>query len=154
MQINVAQLLKDSIGATGAFDYTGPIEIEGAQIEVSLHAELTHIDGGVLLRAAVKTGLPLTCVRCLDLFTSRLEFEIVEEYCQTVPVDGGGTLHVDCPQDRFTIDNQQVIDLTEAVRQHALLTVPMRPLCGRDCRGICPRCGVNRNRTDCDCDRR
>jgi uncharacterized protein len=154
LQINVAQLLKDSIGATSAFDYAGPIEIEEAQVEVSLNAALTHIDGGVLVRADIRTGLPVTCVRCLELFTSHLEFEIVEEYCQTIPVDGGGKLDVTCPPESFTIDNRHIIDLTEAVRQHALLTLPMQPLCDRDCRGICPRCGANLNRADCDCDRR
>ena len=153
MQIDVAQLLKDNIGATSAYDYSGPIEIEGNHVEVALKADLTHIVGGVLLRAAVSTGLPATCVRCLDLFTCRLEFEIVEEYCQTVPLDGGVVLYSDCPPENFTIDGKHIIDLTEAVRQHALLTLPMQPLCGRDCRGFCPQCGVNLNRTDCDCDR-
>jgi len=154
LQIDVAQLLKDNIGATSAFDYTGPIELEGNPVEISLNADLTHIDNGVLLRADVRTGLPVTCIRCLDQFTSHLEFEMVEEYCQTVPVDGGGKLGMDCPPESFTIDDRQIIDLTEAVRQNALLTVPMQPLCKRDCRGICPRCGVNLNRADCDCDRR
>jgi uncharacterized protein len=28
----------------------------------------------------------------------------------------------------------------------------MRSLCGDNCRGICPRCGINRNRTECSCE--
>jgi len=36
----------------------------------------------------------------------------------------------------FTIDEHQVIDLTEAVRQYALMAVPMKPLCREDCAGL------------------
>jgi uncharacterized protein len=27
----------------------------------------------------------------------------------------------------------------------------MKPLCAEDCRGLCPECGVNLNRTACEC---
>jgi uncharacterized protein len=27
----------------------------------------------------------------------------------------------------------------------------MRPLCDEGCRGLCPGCGGNRNRGECDC---
>jgi len=34
-----------------------------------------------------------------------------------------------------------------------LLEVPMAPLCDADCKGLCPRCGANRNRETCGCPR-
>ncbi len=152
MQINVAQLLKENIGATRAYDYTGNVEIEGARVDLSLNAELTHIDGGILVRADIDTSLPVTCVRCLDVFHCGLRFTMAEEYRQTVPVDGGGALGGSGQPGSFTIDNRHTIDLHEAVRQHALLSVPMQPFCDPDCRGLCPRCGVNLNHGDCECD--
>jgi uncharacterized protein len=43
------------------------------------------------------------------------------------------------------------IDLTEVVREQLYLALPMKPLCREDCKGLCPVCGVNRNRETCTC---
>jgi uncharacterized protein len=43
------------------------------------------------------------------------------------------------------------LDLGEVVREQVLLSVPMKHLCQPDCRGLCPSCGANRNRTTCGC---
>jgi len=44
------------------------------------------------------------------------------------------------------------IELEEVLRDHILLTLPMQKLCREDCKGICPRCGLNRNAALCSCD--
>ena len=38
-----------------------------------------------------------------------------------------------------------MIDLIEMLREQFVLALPMKPLCGEDCRGLCPVCGVNLN---------
>jgi uncharacterized protein len=43
------------------------------------------------------------------------------------------------------------LDLTEAVREHVLLSVPEFVNCDEACRGFCPRCGANLNETTCEC---
>ncbi len=43
------------------------------------------------------------------------------------------------------------IDLGEVVREQLYLALPMKPLCQQDCKGLCPVCGVNRNRETCTC---
>ena len=42
-------------------------------------------------------------------------------------------------------------DAEEDVRQALVLAVPMQFLCEPDCKGLCPRCGGNRNLRDCGC---
>ena len=32
------------------------------------------------------------------------------------------------------------------------LALPLQPLCDEECKGLCPRCGVDRNREDCGCE--
>jgi uncharacterized protein len=44
-----------------------------------------------------------------------------------------------------------VLDLGELVREQFQLALPMKPLCSDACRGLCPQCGVNHNRTECGC---
>jgi uncharacterized protein len=35
--------------------------------------------------------------------------------------------------------------------EHLNLTYPIKPLCSKDCQGICPVCGKNINSGDCSC---
>jgi uncharacterized protein len=43
------------------------------------------------------------------------------------------------------------VDLTPLVHEQTILALPTRPLCREDCRGLCPRCGVNLNNAACGC---
>jgi uncharacterized protein len=45
----------------------------------------------------------------------------------------------------------ETIDLGEVMRDEFYLALPMKPLCKDDCKGLCPVCGVNRNRETCAC---
>jgi uncharacterized protein len=42
--------------------------------------------------------------------------------------------------------------LEDVLREQVLLSLPVRTLCKPDCKGLCPRCGENRNSQDCSCD--
>ena len=50
-----------------------------------------------------------------------------------------------------SIDEQHTLDLTEAVRQYALMATPMKALCKKDCAGLCQTCGKNLNEGKCHC---
>ena len=43
------------------------------------------------------------------------------------------------------------VDLGELVREQLYLAVPLKRLCREDCKGLCPTCGVNKNRESCGC---
>jgi uncharacterized protein len=45
------------------------------------------------------------------------------------------------------------IDLGQLMREQFYLSLPMKPLCRVDCKGLCPSCGTNLNRGSCDCKR-
>lgn len=44
------------------------------------------------------------------------------------------------------------LDLMRAVREQVMLAVPEYVECSESCRGLCPRCGANRNQVDCGCE--
>lgn len=50
----------------------------------------------------------------------------------------------------FYCDRSRV-DLREIAREQILLNLPLKPVCRSDCKGLCPTCGVNRNRIECSC---
>lgn len=43
------------------------------------------------------------------------------------------------------------LSLDEMIREQVHLALPMRPLCSPDCKGLCPVCGKDLNRSSCDC---
>lgn len=43
------------------------------------------------------------------------------------------------------------IDLSGLLRENVLLNLPIQPLCRAECRGLCPRCGINLNESSCQC---
>jgi len=153
MQINVAQLLKGNIGSVRDYDVDGVIDITGSGNDspVRGNISLTRTDSSILVKGVVDSEVELTCSRCLNQFNCPLTLNIEEEYFPTTDVNSGASLPSPGDPDRFTIDERHVLDLTEALRQRALLAIPMKPLCREDCAGLCPSCGRNLNLGPCNC---
>lgn len=51
----------------------------------------------------------------------------------------------------FSLYDGDQVDLSPLIREQFLLALPTRPLCRDDCRGLCPKCGINLNHAQCDC---
>ena len=152
VQVNVAQLLKEPIGSTRNYEVDGTVNIIGdAGSEVQGGVALTRTDRGVLVRGMLHTEVEITCSRCLGLFSYPLTFNIEEEYFPVIDVLTGTPVFQPDEPGSFTIDGHHVLDLTEAIRQYALLTIPMKSLCREDCAGLCPSYGRNLNPGACDC---
>jgi len=134
MIINVSQLLKQPIGSVQRYriSETGNAPIRG---EVSL----LRTDRGIFVSGILETTLQAVCSRCLSSFEQPLTLNIEEEYLSKAE------------EGAFTIDENQEIDLGEAVRQYAILALPMKPLCREECAGLCPSCGHNLNLGPCGC---
>ena len=153
MQINVSQLLKESIGSSREYKVDEAVDIAGDERGSTVRGDISLLrtQRGILVRGELRTGLELTCSRCLSTFRSPLNINFEEEYVQTVDVNSGLPLELSEEPGSFTIDEHHVIDLSEAIRQYALLAIPMKPLCRVDCAGICQECGHNLNQGPCGC---
>jgi uncharacterized protein len=151
MQVNVAQLLKATIGSEKNYDVDEIINIEGCDYTVRGKVNLMRTDHGILVEGKLKTDSELTCSRCLTEFDCPLTINIEEEYLPSTDIINGTPLPVPDDPGAFMIDERNILDLTEAIRQYAFLAIPMKPLCREDCGGLCPICGANLNKEHCDC---
>jgi len=133
--INVAQLLKEPIGSTQSYDISGMIdeEVEGF---VEGKAKVIHISQGVLVQCKLTAEVKLICSRCLDTFLFPISFTAEEEFLPISDVSGDLALSSPEQSEEFTIDNKNILDLSELIRQYTLLNLPMKPLCRHDCPGI------------------
>jgi uncharacterized protein len=133
--INVAQLLKEPVGSSRSHDISGIIseEVEGF---VEGEATLIRISRGVLVQCKLTAEVKLVCSRCLDAFLCPISFTAEEEFLPISDVSGDLALPSAEQSEEFTIDNKNILDLGELIRQYVLLNLPMKPLCRPDCPGI------------------
>ncbi len=151
MQINVSQQLKGTIGTVRNYEVNEVIDVEGCSYTVQGTVTLMRTDHGILVKSNLNTASGLTCSRCVTVFDCPLPINIEEEYLPTTDIISGSPLPVPDDPGAFTIDERNILDLTEAIRQYTLLAIPMKPLCRQDCAGLCPACGTNLNLAHCDC---
>ena len=151
MQINVSQMLKESIGSIRNYKLSEIVNISGGNSMVQGEVRLMRTDRGILVKGTLHTEVEVTCSRCLSLFSYPLALNIEEEYFPITDVVSGAPLSLTEEPGCFTIDERHILDLTEAIRQYVLLAIPMKPLCCEGCTGLCPSCGHNLNLGVCDC---
>jgi len=102
--------------------YTGDIKLE---------ADVQRIGNNVNVHVKVYTERDVRCVRCLEKFHQTFSEEFNFNY--------------------LISDENQILDITERVREELILNFPLKPLCRKDCKGICPICGKNLNYESCEC---
>lgn len=154
MRFNVAQLLKEGVGARRSYAVegkSGVIDALNRQRSVVGQANVLRTPAGILVHCHVTIEMEASCSRCLEPFTLKLSLQINEEFFPTADVHSGALLPPPDDAAAFTIDESHLLDLTEAVRQYALLAEPMKPVCTPNCLGLCPTCGRNRNLGPCSC---
>ena len=151
VQINVSQQLRAPIGSIRDYEVSKAVDIADGSRLVQGEIRLMRTDRSILAKGTLRTAIERTCSRCLSLFSCPLTLNIEEEYFPTADMFTGASLPLPDEPDSFTIDGNNTLDLTEAIRQYALLATPMKPLCRQDCVGLCPTCGGNLNQAPCHC---
>ena len=118
---------------------------------VDFEAEVRKDARKVRLVGRVRTALECPCSRCLDPFTVAVDspFDLLFLPDETAGADDEQEIREEDVGVSYYKDD--VIDLGEVMREQFYLALPMKPLCREDCRGLCPVCGVNRNRETCAC---
>lgn len=110
---------------------------------VALNGEIFRIEDSVMFTGTIKYTFADECARCLKEFDNTVETKF-----QAVIVQ---------KEDEESDEIQLVITdgnvrMDEAIKQLIYLSMPMKSLCNKDCKGICPNCGVNLNYEKCQCE--
>jgi uncharacterized protein len=141
--IDVSELL-DSVGAYR--DVRLKESVDGLKlglVEIVLPVvavlRLENVEDGVFVSGRLSGRAELTCARCLKPFEDDFG------------VDVGDMFSSDPGDDDYEISDLGSIDPEPMVRDAVLLAMPFSPLCREDCRGLCPRCGGDRNLKECEC---
>lgn len=133
---------------------------EGIGEGLTIELEAYRLGDGVFLEGEVRGQLDLECSRCLARYRPpiRERFRLVLEPAgDRVPADPEGAAAL--ARDGLYLPDEletgwfrgSEIELGAFFREVISLMFPVQPLCREDCRGLCPRCGADRNAEACSC---
>jgi uncharacterized protein len=110
--------------------------------------------GEIRVHGHVVVELETYCDRCLDPIPLLVDSDFDLSFRQVPEA-------VDCHHHEVELDESESemgfyegagMELGEVIREHILLSMPMRQICKESCLGICPHCGQNRNEGACRCE--
>ena len=117
---------------------------------VRLEGEVSRIEKGFAFDARIAYGGRLECSRCLASYS----FQAQENFSLILkkrPAPTGEEVPLDSEDlDAYFYDDS-VVSVAAIAEERIQMTVPMKPLCKEDCRGLCPLCGEDWNVADCGC---
>lgn len=132
------------------------IELESDEVklidDVKFQGELVKHIAQNDLNGEIRTKVELECSRCLNKLESSLEIPFEAKFVSPENYTELKEKELDSEELEVSIIETNEIDLTEFVREQILLAVPAQSFCKEDCKGLCLKCGANKNLIDCKCE--
>jgi uncharacterized protein len=109
-------------------------------------------DDALHVQGVLRADLRLECGRCLDPYRFDVSQRLDLYYLPQTGADEADE-EIELKERDLVVGyyREGRLDLRDVVREQLLLAPPMKRLCREDCRGLCPTCSANRNRTTCSC---
>jgi uncharacterized protein len=121
--------------------------------ELAGHVEIVD-ENTVHVQGTLTAGVHVQCGRCLEPYALSVDQKLDLFYLPRLsdrPQDEEEDVELDDHDIVVGYYEGETLDLGEVVREQLLLFLPMKRLCGPDCKGLCPTCGRNRNSGSCSC---
>jgi uncharacterized protein len=97
--------------------------------DLAVHCTLELVESEILVIGEIAGSITLECCRCLEQIVHRVKLAFSQSFQAT----------------------DAEIDLEPEIRDTLVLSLPLKPLCRKDCAGLCAHCGKNLNRERCSC---
>ena len=112
-----------------------------------------------MVKGEVFAPVKVNCARCLEPFDIEVsgKFSIVIKKLPIgVPVPELTEEEENMEEEHLLYIEHDVakLDISEYVRDAVILSMPLKPVCREDCRGLCFTCGHNLNEEECGCERK
>lgn len=138
----------------GSYDYHFEGEIEEISVvepyfgRFRTEAVLTKYDKQMILDTKTNINTKLICDRCAAEFEKEIESRYRMVYLFEQEIHNSEKERIEIV---YLHPDTEKIDISNDVKDFAMLAIPMKILCREDCRGLCARCGKNLNEGECNC---
>ena len=140
IRINTADIGPDGLEVNGS-EEAAFLELDTAggfpckvlnDVHYQLHASLAGRD--LLVTGSAQVKIQTQCALCLKDITLPIGSDKICIFREKVP--------------------DEIVDITDDIREEILLALPDRFKCSEDCKGLCPGCGADLNNEPCRCRKR
>jgi uncharacterized protein len=134
--------LKDFKANGRKIKFVEPVHFEG---------DIYKVEGENFLTGNIVFKYIENCARCLKEFPLEIEAALSGKLVERSKKNRENLDDEYGMEDNIIYYEGEHIDLTDAIMATIILSLPMKALCNDDCKGLCPKCGKNLNKGDCDC---
>ena len=135
--------------ANGECEFAAPIK---TYLRAQRIGDMIEIEGDI------ETSVYLTCNRCLQPFKTPLKSQFAFTYMRRAPdaIENSESQEIELRAEDMGIVYFQgeKINLEDTIQEQVVMAFPLRALCKKGCKGLCPKCGVDLNEDPCNCERR
>ncbi|MGD0901863.1 MAG: DUF177 domain-containing protein [Terracidiphilus sp.] len=163
MEFKVIELEREPIDfdvelAPGAVDFgeeaeqTGQLAAEGRAEVLHEHRGPRDIVADIRLRGSFAGKFQVPCARCVEPVEIPLgaDFDLI--FRPAGADSEAPERSITAPETEIGYYQKDSLSLEDVLREQVILSLPVRTLCKPDCKGLCPRCGENRNHQPCSCE--
>ena len=140
------------------FDFSLPpetidLESEDAKLRdaIVVKGKLTKGIVQVDVEGEISAVIEIECTRCLQPTTQKLHIHFKTEFIAAEHYPTAKEAELQEKDLDAAVYEGDKIDVSEIVREQILLNLPEQVFCQENCRGLCEKCGANRNLIDCKC---
>jgi uncharacterized protein len=108
---------------------------QGAPLDLDLRFE--SVSEGVLVSGSMSARTSGECSRCLQPVAGHVDITLTELFAYP---DSATEATTEADEVGRVVDS--TVDLEQPIIDAVGLELPFAPLCGEDCAGLCPQCGV------------
>lgn len=142
-----------------------PFDFSIQPAELDLENEAVKLKSAVRVAGELKRGIVQTdvkgeisarvlleCTRCLTETEQDLSFPFEASFVGAEHFTEAKEAELKDADLNISLLDASEIDLTELAREQILLNLPEQVFCREDCKGLCEKCGANRNLINCNCE--
>ena len=130
-----------------------PIVLQEGGSPESAHVVISIIKSGlkILAEGSVRMQVSQSCSRCLKEMSLPVDTAFRDEYTSDEEIGKEDEQELTGRELDLGYYSNDELDISEMIKEQVLLSLPMKPLCSPDCKGLCPRCGKDLNKESCRC---
>ncbi len=128
------ELESEELALTEGYEMARAAEIKGT---------VKNCAGIVTLEYEARFTLGYSCGRCLK--ECEKEYALKFEHLLVRELSGDN-------DDGYIVVEDSALDITNLAAEDIILELPAVLLCRDDCKGLCQKCGKNRNEEECSCE--
>jgi uncharacterized protein len=118
--------------------------------KVDVLCQVTKASSTIYIKGSLALVLDMNCSRCLEEVSLPVSGDFAYSLLPVQP-EAKADLELTAAELDVSYYSGDFIDLTPIICEQIILLIPIKPLCSKECKGLCPHCGINRNTDSCNC---